>query len=194
VRRVFWILAGWGISFCAFAQEAGHEGADSAERPLVWMWANFIILALVLGYLIRKSGGAFYRSRQEAIQNGISEAAKLKQDADARARGIEQRLAGLEQEIERMKASAKAEFAAEGKRIERETAQVLERLQTQTAQEIAAATKHAREELKSFAAGLTLDLAESRIRVEMTPEVDHRLVESFTHELAGRGGAGEATA
>jgi len=185
------VVLGFVFSAAAFAQEAAGQASEPG-RPLGWMWANFVILAGVLGYFAWKFGGAFFRSRTELIQGGIAEASKLKRDADARAAEMERRLAAVGEEIERLKASAKAEFSAEGRRIEEETSQMVRRIQHHAEQEIAAITKHAREELRVFTAKLALDLAEGQVRSGMTADTDHRLVDGFTHDLGTLHGGGAA--
>lgn len=192
MRRVFPLLVGFVFSISGFAQEAANQAPEDGDPWLVWKWVNFAILAGALGYLIWKTAGAFYRSRTEAIQNGIAEATKLKREAEARAAEIERKIAGVTEEMQRMKASAKAEFASEGRRIENETAELARRIQHHAEQEISAATKHALEEMKAYAAKLALDLAEQQVRSGMTTEIDRRLVGSFTHDLGAYHDGGAA--
>lgn len=190
MRRLWLLLLLGLIPACLFAQESG--GAAEPERPMVWMWANFLILAGGLGYLISKTGGAFYRSRAQAIEKGIAEAALLRREAEEMATGIERKLASLADEIARMKATAKAEFSSEGRRIGHESTEIAGRILHQAEQEISAASKHAIQELKAFAAKLALDLAERQVRAGMTPEMDRRLIDTFAHELGAGNASGEA--
>jgi F-type H+-transporting ATPase subunit b len=148
-----------------------------------WKWANFAILAAGLGYLIRKNAPAFFRQRSEEIQRGILEASKEKTDAEARAAAIDRRLAGLASEIESLRSEARAEIAAEGERIGRETEQRLQRIQSQSVQEIALMSRGARDELRKYSADLALDLARQRIRSRMTPDVQDGLVDGFLQDL-----------
>ncbi len=172
----------------AQAQEAG-EKAGGGDPWLAWKWVNFVILAGALGYLISKSAGSFFRSRTAAIREGIDEAARMKREAEERAAAIERKVSGLEKEVERLRGEAKAEFAAEGERIERETAETLRRIQQQAEGEIESLSKAARLELKAYAAGLAVDLAEGQIRAAMDGTRDAALIAAFAGRL-GRDGAG----
>jgi F-type H+-transporting ATPase subunit b len=177
----------------AFAQEGApaHETEETkGDTWIWWKWANFLILAGGLGYLISKSAPAFFRSRTDEIQSGIQEASQVRRDAEARAAAIELRTAGLQAEIEGIRVNARAEMEAEGERIRRETEQQVRRIQEQSQQELAALTKLAREELKSYAGSLALDMAEQRIRGRMDAGTQNRLVQVFVHDLQ-RASAGD---
>jgi len=189
MRRLRWL--GFVLSVCAFAQEAGGQAQDPGDPWLMWKWVNFAILAAGLGYLIVKNAGPFFSSRTASIQKGIAEAAKLKQEAEAKAAEMERKMARLGEAIEQLRATAKSEMAAEGRRIEQETAGALNRIQLQSSQEIEATGKKAAEELRSYAAKLALDLAEQQVRSGMSTEVDHGLVDAFLHDLNARQSGGE---
>jgi F-type H+-transporting ATPase subunit b len=164
----------------------GEEQKAAKEGNLVpWQWANFLILAGGLGYLIGKNVPAFFRSRTDGIQKDITESGRIKAEAEARAREIEQRLAALGAEIEKLRAEASGGFAKEGDRIREETEHHLARLQQQTEREIDSMSKLARQSLHSFAAGLALDLAEERIRKGMDAPAQSRLLKAFTVQLEG---------
>jgi F-type H+-transporting ATPase subunit b len=166
-------------------QAAPAEHAEHAEHgpSRIWIWANFFILAGGLGYLAAKQAGPFFKQRGEEIRKGIEDAARIKSDADARAAAIEQRLANLEADIEALRTRGAQEIAAEGERISRETAQSVEKIQRQAEQDIATAGKGARQELKVYAADLALQLAEKKIRAELTAEIDAGLMRNFADNL-----------
>ena len=98
----------------AFATLAGMsfwrrvaQEAETGDPWLGWKWANFAILAAGLGYLIRKHAPAFFEQRSLEIRQGIAEATKAKQEAEARAAAMERRLASLESEIASLRAGAR---------------------------------------------------------------------------------------
>jgi len=161
---------------------AEHESAPAASMTL-WKWANFAILAGLIGYYLSKNAGAFFAGRTAEIQRGIAEATALRQEAEARVAEIEQRFAGLEAEVESLRRAAREEFAAEGQRIQAETAQLLEKIHLHAQQDIAAAVKAARQELRAESVALAAELAEQKIKARMTPEVQQDLVKSFIGEL-----------
>jgi F-type H+-transporting ATPase subunit b len=176
-------VLGLGIVFAASLLAQGGQEVETGDPWLGWKWVNFLILAAGLGYLIRKHAPAFFQQRSQEIQQGISEATKTKQEAEARAAAIERRLAGLESEIRSLRASAHEEIAAEGGRISRETMHHLQRIQAQSAQEIELMSRAASAELRKYSAELALDLAQQRIRSRMTQDTQNSLADKFLQDL-----------
>jgi F-type H+-transporting ATPase subunit b len=176
------VLGLWIVFAAALLAQGGQE-VETGDPWLVWKWANFLILAAGLGYLIRKHAPAFFQQRSQEIQQGISEATKTKQEAEARAAAIERRLASLESEIAKLRASAHQEIAAEGGRISRETVHRLQRIQAQSAREIELMSRAASAELRKYSAELALDLAQQRIRSRMTKETQDSLADKFLQDL-----------
>lgn len=169
--------AAWG------AEEAdGHHGPDLT----VWKVANFALLVVGLGYLLKKKGGPFFAERTRQIRRGIDDAARMKADAEARAAEIERRMAALGEEIEGLRRAAREEMTAERERLRAETGEQVAKIQAQARREIASAAKAARQQLREHAAGLALRLAERNVRARMTPETQDQLLGAFARELAGQ--------
>jgi F-type H+-transporting ATPase subunit b len=171
----------------AFASEAGGGRADGGDPYIWWKWANFAILAAVLGYLLGKVLPAFFRSRTEEIHKDIRESARMKEEALRRAAEVEQKMAVLSTEVEKLRSEARKEMAVEGERIRRDTEAQIARMQAQSEMEIESAGKIARQELKKYAASLAVDLAEQRIRSAMSPQTQDVLVERVVADLARKG-------
>ncbi len=174
------------------AQEASPgvkevEAEDSKE--LFWKLVNFAILAGALGYFIYKKSGGYFLSRSESIRRDLSEADRLRREADERAAEIEARLRNLDAEIAALRAHAREEMAAENERLRQETAEGLRKIRAQTEQEIQSAAKAARQEVRSYAAQLAVGLAAEKIRARLDPRIDERLLLTFLNDLeAARGG------
>ncbi|MBI3695629.1 MAG: ATP synthase F0 subunit B [Acidobacteria bacterium] len=160
---------------------AAEEGGPGHE--LLFRAINFVVLAGFLGYLLKKYAGPFFAARGEAITKEIREARKLLEQSDQRARAIDERLLRLDQEIAQLRAAGQAEIAAEHARIERETEQAVRKVFTQAEQEMAAAAKTARLELKAYVASLAISLAEQKIAGRVTPQTQRDLVGAFVREL-----------
>jgi F-type H+-transporting ATPase subunit b len=174
----------FGACLLLQAQEAGQGAKHEAQEPSpIWAWANFAMLAAGLGYLVVKKGGPWFAARSVTIRKGIAEAEEIRAEADARAADVDRRLAGLGAEIEALRGHARHEQAAEAERIRQQTAADLARIQEHAGREIDAAGKTARIELKRYAAQLAVDLAEQKIRRQMTPGIQSALVENFVRDL-----------
>jgi F-type H+-transporting ATPase subunit b len=162
---------------------SAQEGGAKLEPGVGWKWANFVILVAGLGYLAAKTLPALFQSRTEEIQKGIAEARAIKQDADKRAAEVEARTQALGADIERFRVEAKAEMQQEGERIRQETAAQIARLEHQAQLDIETTGKIARRELKSYAAKLSLDLAEQRVRARLDANTEQGLVDAFIQDL-----------
>ena len=163
------------------ATHAKSEGENLGSS--IWAWANFAMLVGLLGYVVAKKGGPWFASRSQSIRQGIAEAEDIRSKAEASAAEVDRRLASLETEIEQLRANARREQAAEAERIRTQSAADLERIQEHATREIDSASKGARLELKRYAAQLAVDLAEQKIRRQMTPQLQSTLVENFARGL-----------
>jgi F-type H+-transporting ATPase subunit b len=164
------------------AQESA--GGEKAENDInLWKWANFALMAIVAGYFIAKHAPGMFKARTVEIQEGISEAQRVKRDAEKRAAEVDAKMNRLAADIDGFRAQAKTEMEREGERLRQETAAQIEKIHQQSALEIESAGKTARRELREYAAQLALDLAAQRIRQRMTPAADAGLVADFVHDL-----------
>lgn len=162
----------------------GHDKAGEHEKNLTpWKWANFVLLAGGLGFLIYKNAGPFFRSRTEEIRRGIDDAAKMKADADARYDSMERRLANLDKEIASLRTSAGEEAAAEAARVRKDTERDIAKIQEQAQRDIESAAKTARQDLRAYSAELAVELAKQRIRERITPDDQDALVKSLAGDL-----------
>lgn len=164
----------------SFAQ--GKEG-EAAGNLQMWKWANFLLLAGGLGYLIGKNAGPFFAARSQSIGKDLAESQKTREEAEARSAEVERRLANLEAEIARLRAESQQEAKAETERLAGHTAAEIAKIQANAEQEIAAAGKAARMDLKRYSAELAVDLAEKKIRARMTPVTQDALVRGFVRDL-----------
>jgi len=167
--------------------EETKEAAEEKNPSLGLLWANFAILAVGLGYLVRKNVPPLLQARSEEIQKAMRESAQLKAESDARLAEIERRLSGIGKSIEKMRVELITEMNAEGSRLREDTERQVQRVHDQARQEIQFMTKTARLELKSFSAQLAIDMASQRIKSRMTHDTQHQMVKAFIGDL-GRDG------
>jgi F-type H+-transporting ATPase subunit b len=162
----------------------GKEGGEAEGGSLeIWKWANFVVLAGGLGYLIGKKGGPFFAARSVKIRKDLVDAGEVRNQAEARAAEVDRRLANLEAEIAALRADSGKEEEAEAGRFGQHTAAEIAKTQAHAEEEIVAAGKAARMELKRYCADLAVGLAEQKIRARMTPETEDALVRGFVRDL-----------
>jgi F0F1-type ATP synthase membrane subunit b/b' len=82
MKRVLLVAA---LLLTATAYLGAQEKKESNEPAAGWKWANFVILAVGLGYMVAKTLPPIFRSRTEEIQKGIAEAQEIKKNAEKRA-------------------------------------------------------------------------------------------------------------
>jgi F-type H+-transporting ATPase subunit b len=185
------LLASAPVALTAAPQKTAEEPAGRASEPAegehagmaAWKWANFAVLAGVLGWAVKKNAGPFFAARTRKIKEAMLEADDLRAQSEARAAEVERRLANLEADIADLRANSAREAEAETARLSRVTAAEIAKIQAQSEQEIAGAVKAARLELKRYSAELAISLAEQKIRARLTPETKDALISGFVHNL-----------
>lgn len=165
------------MALLLLAAEGGHDNL------MLWRIVNFLILAGLLGWLIRKHAGPFFAERSESIVEDIADSRRKLAESEARAKAIDERLARLGLDIDDLKAKARTEMALEHDRIERETGARLKKVFLLAEQEMVAASKAARTELKAYTAQLAVELAEKKITSQMTPDLQRSLLGAFVRHL-----------
>jgi F-type H+-transporting ATPase subunit b len=166
------------------AKETKEEAKSESEDSLkIWKWANFAILAGAIGYAAAKNAGPMFAARSEKIRKDMIEADEVRRQAEERAVAVDRRLANLETEIAALRDESRREAEAERQRVAQHIAAEIGKIQQHAEQEIDAAGKAARLELKRYAAELAIGLAERRIRDRMTPPKQDALVNGFVRHL-----------
>jgi F-type H+-transporting ATPase subunit b len=160
-------------------------GLDMDQAFWVSLVVNFIIVAIILWFLLKKTLPVAFRNRSQSIQKRIEEARNASEDARKRLAEVEGRLARLDSEISEMRLHAEDAAKAEGKRILAEAEEDRRRIVAATEQEIAAAANNARRELRAYAAELAVNLAEKKIRVDHA--TDQTLMREFVTQLGKDG-------
>ncbi len=151
----------------------------------IFMVINFVILAWGLGWVVKKMMPQGFAQRTAEIQKGIEDARKASAEASARLTEIEDRLSHLGEEIAALKVTAESDFSVEEQRIKAAAEEDAHNIVVAAEQEIAAASRVAQRDLKSFAAGLAVDLAEKKIHVD--DATDKALVSGFAAQLGKDG-------
>ncbi|HEY8370704.1 MAG TPA: ATP synthase F0 subunit B [Thermodesulfobacteriota bacterium] len=187
------VLAAVGLPATeAMAAAAGH-GGGFFQTPFGGFVAHLVNFAILVGALVYFAGPrvkAALEERRAAYARAIEDAARLKADAEARAREYRERLARADAEIEALKAQYRADAEAERARILAEAERAAERIRRAAEQTAAQETAKARVLLREEAARLATSLAEQAIRRDLTPADHARLVQDFITRLPASAGDG----
>jgi F-type H+-transporting ATPase subunit b len=157
---------------------------EHGTQEMLWGWANFLLLAGALGYVIKKNAGPYFAQRSLEIRKGMADAEAARAASDAKVAEVDRRLANLQSEIEALRRNAQQEAEAEAQRLRREAAAEMAKIQSHVAEEIASTAKSATLELRRYSADLALALAQQKIAARISPETQDRLVGNFVASMA----------
>ena len=189
LRIVAPLAASLGAAAIAFAAEEGgaHQGGG-VHIPwgeIVKQAINFLILAGVLVYFLRKPFSSFLKERSELLRKSIDDAAKARAEAAEKLAAVEARTAKLTEEIAGMNARMDVEAAAEARKLQETAAGEISRIRAQSEFTGEQEVKKAREELRREASVLTARAAEELVRKTLSPEDQERLVRENIEKIEG---------
>jgi F-type H+-transporting ATPase subunit b len=170
------------VTLPALAQEHEVTPAESSTG-YIYRWVNFAIVFGLIVWVCVKFAGPAFRRRADEISQKIAEGARAREAAGRQRSEIRAKLAGLEDEVRKLREQAKRDAQAEAERLQAMARTEAEKIEQAAQAEIEAAGRAARIELKALAARLAIDRAEALLRQEMTPNADAALFHTFVAEL-----------
>lgn len=174
----------------AATEGAGEvEHAEEATPETIWgpisRFFNSAVLFGVLYYYLRQPIATYLKERGSQIRNDLVTANEMKQAAAAQIAALDQKMAALPSELESLKARGQQEIAAEEARIEQAAAADRERLLDQTRREIDTQLRTAHRELVEHASNLAVSLATDKIKNNITPDDQRRIVDRYLQQVKG---------
>ena len=175
------------FKYSSMVGKLGHMiGLDAHGMYWVSIAINFVVLAVFFWMLLKSKLPQMFRERTNTIQKALTGSARTASaEASRRLGDIEARLSKLDSEVSDIKAGAEREAAAEEERVRAAAEDDKKKVVDAAESEIAAITRSARHELKSFAASLAVDIASKKIKVDDT--TDQSLVRQFVGHLGKDG-------
>jgi F-type H+-transporting ATPase subunit b len=164
-------------------ETAGHEGAahEGAHHPTITLFGynleaparfgvqlfNFILFAAILVILLKSALAAAFKGRTKELEDKLSQAEKDKAEAARQIQELDQRMAGLQEELAGIMAKAESDAELEKERIlesaKAEAAQIL----VQTQAEIHFQQRQAEDELRALVASLAVEGATRRLETRL---------------------------
>jgi F-type H+-transporting ATPase subunit b len=163
-------------------------GMNPEQAATAFTIANFIVLALLVGWFLLKTLPKTFRDRNSAIQKYLVDARTATEEAQVRLKGVEDRLSKLDEQIAAMRTHAEKEAAADELRIKASVEEEKKKILESAEQEIAAATVQAQRQIQQYAAELAIDQAARKLVV--SAETDRLLVQDFARRLIGNDSKG----
>lgn len=171
-----------GVASAAAAAEG--EGTWSTLM-LFWRVVNTIALLAILVYFMKKPLVTFFSERKEQIAKDLEEAKEQRQRAEHLLAEYQQKIAGMEKELEKLRADLARAAEADSQRLivtaEKMAAAMVESAKLTAEQEV----RKAKQALKDESALLAVELAESLIRETINDDDRKRLVEEYFVKVGG---------
>lgn len=167
----------------AFAAEGHDQSIGGMILGMGWPVANFIIFLWILNRYLRKPFQEYLANRSATIRKDLVEAAELRTNATAQLATIEQKLQALPGELTALRTRGAEEIKAEEQRIATQAAADRERLLDQTRREIDLQVRLAKKDILEHAANLSVQLATEKIKKEVTPADQDRLVDRYLAQV-----------
>jgi F-type H+-transporting ATPase subunit b len=158
-------------------------GMNAEQAATAFTVANFLVLAVLAGWLLVKTLPKTYRNRNTTIQKHLVNARTATEEARARLSSVEDRLSKLDDQIAAIRAQAEKDSALDEQRIKASVEEEKRKILAAADQEITAATTLAHRQIQQYAAELAIDQATHKLVV--TAETDRLLVQSFARRLTG---------
>lgn len=158
-------------------------GLNPEQAATAFTVANFLVLALLVGWFLIKTLPKTFRGRNTTIQKDLVDARTATEEASARLSVVEERLSKLDGQIAAMRAQAEKDTAHDEQRIKASVEEDKQKILAAAEQEIAAATSVAQRQIKQYAAELAIDQAARKLVV--SAETDRLLVQNFARRLKG---------
>jgi F-type H+-transporting ATPase subunit b len=150
-----------------------------------WKFINLAVFIAILVYLLRKPLSDAFKAKRELIRAELIKAEEERQAALAQLTETEAKLARLDAEAASVREKSAAEADAEKRRILEQTEADINKLRAQAQSEIARMSQQAKLDLRRYSAEESIRLAEEKIKQEINPEKDARLVRSSIQEIGG---------
>ena len=158
-------------------------GMNPEQAATAFTVANFLVLAVLVGWFLLKTLPKTFRNRSTAIQKHLVDARTATEEASARLNSVEARLSKLDGQIAEMRAQADKDSAADEQRIKASVEEDKQKILAAAEQEITAATALAQRQIQQYAAELAIDQAARKLVV--SAETDRLLIQSFAQRLTG---------
>jgi F-type H+-transporting ATPase subunit b len=160
-----------------------HLSLDTTVDILLGI--NFAIIFLVIAVPLSRYMPRIVRKRSQTLRHSLQTSREATADAQSRLSAVEAKLAGLDEEMQKLRAQVEQESLEDEKRIKAALGEESARIVTAAEQEIEVAATQAKRGLRNFAADLAIEQAAKQ--VSLTPETDRALIAEFVAGVSADG-------
>lgn len=174
------------INWFSFDYKAGPDQAPEHRHmppPFAFALINFAIFAAIMWKLAAQPLADFVRTRHTTIRKDLDEAQALHKEAEARLREYQQKIAGLDAEIDALLVQVKQEAQAEKARIIAEAERQAATLKQEAEAQIQVELRRMQRALKAEAVNAAMAAAEQILKTRTTTDDQVKLAERFVSEI-----------
>lgn len=185
--KVAWV--GWWflVSGLAPALCLASGGAQEVELEsgftLVMRLVNFVLLAGLLYYFLRKPIRNFLNQRQQGVREALEEAQRAREEAESRFRDLEKRLGQARKEMEELRRMLLEQGRQEKERILAHAHKEAEKIRKQAELTAEQELKKARSLLRREAVELAARIAETILRQRIDSKDHERLIRQYVDSV-----------
>ncbi len=140
---------------------------------------DFVVLVGILWYYGRGPAKRFLADRRAGVEREITDAADIKRTAEERLAKYEGQLARFDEERLKLREDFARDGERERQRIKEATKAALGRLEADVERTVTQEASQARKDLQAAVAARAVALAEERVREQLTPATQRRLVKQY---------------
>lgn len=164
-----------------FAAEEG--GGPSATADFIGKVVNSVILFGGLAYLLRKPITAMLEKKSIGVKDEIDKTVRLRDEAEVKRQGLDERLAALDGEVKKLGEEAVAQAERSRMSIRTQAEEERARLKVLAGQELQGIVDSAVTELRIYMGDKAAELSRERIKSKLTPEMHRKLIDNSIDRL-----------
>jgi F-type H+-transporting ATPase subunit b len=193
IERVLTTLVSLAFAAPALAQEAEHAAGGSPNLfagdvgNAIWTLVIFGLVVLVLGKFAWGPILTTLQTRENFIREALERAKREREEAEARLREYEARLASARAEASAIVDEGRRDAEVVKRRIEEDARHEADKMIERAKREIQIATDTATKELYTLSAKLATQMAARVIGRELSPQDHERLISEAIEGLDGAG-------
>jgi F-type H+-transporting ATPase subunit b len=161
---------------------ASDEGG-AHQSSLLWHAINLALVVGVIGYFARTPIRTYMAERRQNIEAGIEAARHELSEAESRLAACNGRVASLDQEIDEIRRTVRAQAETERERLLADARVAAERIRRDAHTAVEQESRRAREDLRNEAAEMAVRLAGDLLKRQVTDSDRARLIDEFVERV-----------
>lgn len=175
-------LLGATVVYAAGGGE-GHASSEALTQDYIWRVIDFAIIFAILFYFTRKPIRNGLKGRSEKVATELTEARKLKDEAEAKFAEYDRKLDRANEEIAEMTEAIKDEALKEHDRLLMDATEAAQKIRQEASNAAEQEVARARTQLRQEASTLAIALAEELVAKNLTKEDQARLVDEYLQKV-----------